>query len=80
MIILALALILTGSIAGAVTMWLQDASFWQVVLGYFVGGWSGLLLGMPVVLALRFLVSLFAPVAKRRSGLASLKRQHPEGR
>lgn len=51
MIILALILILAGSFAGAFLLWLQDASFWMIVLGYVGGGWAGLLAGMPVVLA-----------------------------
>ena len=74
MIILALALILTGSIAGAVTMWLQDASFWQVVLGYFVGGWSGLLLGMPVVLAIR----AFCQMHKARLARRRIRQEHQQ--
>lgn len=55
MIIVGLVLILTGSIAGALILWLQDASFWQVVLGYVAGGWAGLLLGFPLAMAGRLL-------------------------
>lgn len=78
MIVLALALILAGSLAGAVVLWLQDASFWGIVLGYVAGGWAGLLGGMPVVLALR---ALRGPCrsqgGKPRQG-KGIKRQHPK--
>ncbi|SNR67082.1 hypothetical protein [Paracoccus sediminis] len=55
MIVLALILILAGSLTGAVALWLHDASFWMVVLGYVGGGWAGLLLGLPMMLAVRLL-------------------------
>lgn len=58
MIVLALVLILAGSLAGTVALWLQDASFWGIVLGYVAGGWAGLLLGMPVALAVRAVAGL----------------------
>lgn len=58
MIILALALILAGSLSGAVILWLQGAAWWQIALGYVGGGWAGLLGGMAVVMVLR---SLAAP-------------------
>lgn len=50
MIVLALILILIGSISGASGMWLRDATFWQIVLGYVAGGWAGLILGLPLCL------------------------------
>lgn len=53
MIILALILILAGSLGGATALWLQDAPLWQVALGYVGGGWAGLLGGLPVLLAVR---------------------------
>lgn len=50
MIILGLIMILAGSCAGAIILWLKGASLWEIVLAYVAGGWAGLLLGLPVVL------------------------------
>lgn len=58
MIVAVLILILTGSLSGAVALWLQGAPLWQIALGYVAGGWAGLLAGLPVMLALRALWSL----------------------
>lgn len=72
MIVVVLVLILAGSLTGAVVLWLQDASIWMIVLGYVGGGWAGLLLGLPVMLAVRALAcprgaGLRLPLAGRRS-------------
>lgn len=67
MVVLVLILILAGSLAGAVVAWLQDASFWGIVLGYIAGGWMGLL-GIPVIMAVRALAGLplrLLPARKR---------------
>lgn len=73
MIIPVLFLILAGSFAGAITLWLQDAPLWQVALGYVAGGWTGLLVGLPVLLAVQGVVRRWrtgsaSPTARKRSG------------
>lgn len=78
MIVLILALILTGSISGAAILWAQDASFWGIALGYVAGGWAGLLLGTPMVMMLCALGQRGFP--RRRSWGAELERQHPSSR
>lgn len=80
MIVLALILILAGSFAGAAALWLQDASFWQIALGYVAGGWAGLLGGLPVVMLVRFLLKPRRFFRKGRPLLAGMKRQNPQGR
>lgn len=72
MLIVALILILAGSLAGAVIQWLQDASAWGIVLGYVAGGWAGLILGLPAVFLVRALgpahpAPMPSPLAKKRS-------------
>lgn len=54
-IVLVMMLALAGSILGSVALWAQDAPWWQIALGYVGGGWAGLLLGLPVILAGRWL-------------------------
>lgn len=53
MIVLVLLLILAGSLSGAAAMWWHDAPWWQIALGYVGGGWAGLLIGLPVTMAVR---------------------------
>ena len=77
MIVLALMLILAGSFAGAIVLWLWEASFWGIALGYVAGGWVGLLVGMPMVMLVRFLLK---PRRKGRPLPTGMKRQHPQGR
>lgn len=69
MIAVALILILAGSLAGSITLWLHGASFWGIVLGYVGGGWAGLLLGLAAVFLVRRLFDLPAPSpsAKKRT-------------
>ncbi|WP_295045378.1 hypothetical protein [uncultured Paracoccus sp.] len=61
MIIVALILILAGSLTGAVLLWIQGASFWGIVLGYVGGGWAGLLLGLLAIALLRAVTGLPLP-------------------
>lgn len=75
MVILVLILILAGSLAGAVAAWLQDASFWGIVLGYVAGGWAGLL-GTAVLCALASLCR--RPRRKELAQCESIKRQHSQ--
>lgn len=49
MIVLFLGLILVGAISTAVTLWLADASWGMIALGYFLGGWAGMGLSLPLV-------------------------------
>jgi hypothetical protein len=77
MIVLALMLILAGSFAGAIVLWLWEASFWGIALGYVAGGWVGLLVGMPMVMLVRFLLK---PRRKGRPLPTGMKRQHSQGR
>ena len=69
MIIVALILILSGSFTGAIILWLYEAPFWQIALGYVGGGWAGLLVGLPVMLLVRNLVGLLLrfPLSRKRS-------------
>lgn len=53
MVILVLALILTGSLVGSVALWLQGAPVWSILLGYLAGGWIGLLVGLPLIFLIR---------------------------
>ena len=48
MIVALLLMILSGSFATATTMALQDASWVMIGLGYVLGGWAGLFLGISV--------------------------------
>ena len=80
MIVLALMLILAGSFAGAIVLWLWEASFWGIVLGYVAGGWVGLLVGLPVAMLVQFLPKRRRFRRKRRPLPAGMKRQHPQGR
>lgn len=50
MIIVALTLILAGSFTGAVVLWMQDGSLWQIVFAYIAGGYAGLIAGIPIML------------------------------
>ena len=50
MIAFLLLLVLTGSFAGAATAVMQDASWAMVALGYLLGGWGGLLFGLPMAM------------------------------
>lgn len=77
MIVLGLVLILTGSLAGAILAWLQDASLWQVALAYVGGGWAGLLAGIPLAMALRHLTG---PRGGGRRQLAGVTRQQRQMR
>lgn len=79
MIILALALILAGSLTGTIVLWLQDAPLWQIALGYVGGGWAGLLGGMAVVMAVRGLAGLAQPHRGKPGQRTGMKRQHPAG-
>lgn len=56
MIVLVLILILIGSLSGASAMWLRDATFWQILLGYVAGGWAGLILGLPFCVLIQSLI------------------------
>lgn len=58
MIVVALMLILIGALSGAAVLWVQDASWWMIALGYVGGGWAGLLLGLPLTLGVRALMRL----------------------
>lgn len=90
MVIAILALILAGSVSGAVLLWVQDASFWGIVLGYVAGGWAGLGTGLPVLLAIRALAcrrrSARGPVTgparrgavKRMAASPTYRRKAPE--
>ena len=78
MIVLVLIVILAGSLAGAAISWLQGASFWGIVLGYVVGGWAGLLGGMPAVLALRALAGPCRLQGGKPGQGKGVKRQHPQ--
>ncbi|MTE01772.1 hypothetical protein GIY56_15895 [Paracoccus sp. YIM 132242] len=72
MVIVALALILAGSFTATIILWLRDAPFWQIVLGYAGGGWTGLLGGM----AVRGLMGLL-PARRRKPGQPTgMKRRH----
>ena len=55
MIIVVMILALAGSAVGSIVLWAQDAAWWQIALGYVGGGWAGLLLGLPAMLAGRWL-------------------------
>ncbi|WP_103174818.1 hypothetical protein [Paracoccus sp. SY] len=79
MIILALILILTGSFAGAFLLWLHDASFWMIVLGYVGGGWAGLLAGLPMILLVRLYLNRRRMPRRRWIALADAKAQHSKG-
>lgn len=79
MIILALILILAGSFAGAFLLWLQDASFWMIVLGYVGGGWAGLLAGLPMMLLLRLWLNRRRMPRRRWIALADAKAQQSKG-
>jgi uncharacterized membrane protein YfcA len=79
MIVLALILILIGSLAGAAALWLQDAVWWQIALGYVAGGWAGLLVGGLLVLLVRGAARLWWSRPGKRGQLAGMKR-HPQGR
>lgn len=72
MVILVLVLILTGSLAGSLVLWLQGAGIWGIVLGYLAGGWIGLLVGLPLILLLRALTGL----RRRRPRPGSQPDQH----
>lgn len=61
MVILVLVLILTGSLAGSLVLWLQGAAIGGIVLGYLAGGWIGLLVGLPLIFLIRALIGLRRP-------------------
>ncbi|WP_374303625.1 hypothetical protein [Paracoccus sp. (in: a-proteobacteria)] len=75
MVIVALILILAGSIAGAVIQWLEDASVWGIMLGYVAGGWAGLVLGLPLV----FLIRALVPAHPAKTGTGSAPARTPSG-
>ena len=79
MIILALILILAGSFTGAFLLWLHDASFWMIVLGYAGGGWAGLLAGMPMMMLVRLCLNGRGMPWQRWIALADAKAQHSKG-
>ena len=49
-IVVMMALIIASAIATALVLGLTGASWGMIVLGYVLGGWVGLILGVPVLL------------------------------
>ena len=49
MIVVILLLILTGAISTSVILGLKGFSWGMIALGYVLGGWAGLAVGLPVL-------------------------------
>lgn len=77
LIVLVLMVILAGSIAATVVLWILDATWWQIALGYVGGGWAGLLLGLPCILAGRWLWRAATKRPEQGRAGASPRAQHP---
>lgn len=57
--ILVLLLILTGSVLATTILVAQGAGLAAIALGYCVGGWLGLIFGLPLVWAWRSVAHLW---------------------
>lgn len=55
MIVFFLGSILIGAILSAVLLWLGDASWGMIALGYLLGGWAGLVVSLPLLFLIRSL-------------------------
>ena len=77
MIVLVLMAVLAGSVAGTVALWSLGAPWWQIALGYVGGGWAGLLLGLPCILAGCWLRRALTKRRGRDRSGASAPARHP---
>ena len=78
MIVVVLILILAGSLTGAAALWMQDASWWQIALGYAAGGWGGLLAGLPVAMLGRGLAALNRSRRRKRAQVKGVKHHNDQ--